>query len=99
MTLKTFIDHLSLVLKKQTEEITKLKEWMERSSNLEQYKNEDVEAFQRIIEDNNDRLSLMNNNLSYITWKLEMMNILLEDGEEEDEEEMIESEYRVIEFY
>jgi DNA-binding transcriptional regulator GbsR (MarR family) len=86
------------VLEKQTQEIAKLKEWLEKNS-ANNNDEEDREGFQNYIEQNNDTLGSMKNNLSYIQWKLDMMNILLEDGEEEDEDEMIESEYRVIEFY
>lgn len=98
MTLTSFIQHLSVVLEKQTQEIAKLKEWLEKNS-ANNNDEEDREGFQNYIEQNNDTLGSMKNNLSYIQWKLDMMNILLEDGEEEDEDEMIESEYRVIEFY
>jgi hypothetical protein len=91
MTVASFVQHLTTVQKNQKLEIEKLKSWMEKSKNEEDFKN--------IIQLNNDTLSLMENNLSYITWKLEMMTIILEDGEEEDEDEMIESEFRVIEFY
>lgn len=94
----SFIQHLSVVLEKQTQEIAKLKEWLEKNS-ANNNDEEDREGFQNYIEQNNDTLGTMKNNLSYIQWKLDMMNILLEDGEEEDEDEMIESEYRVIEFY
>ena len=99
MTLISFINHLTSVQEQQKQEIEKLKVWMVKSENLDQYKADEVECFQHIIKNNKDTLGVIENNLSYIRWKLDMMNLLLEDGEEEDEDEMIENEYKVISFY
>jgi hypothetical protein len=93
MALQSFLQHLSKVKAKQQEEIQKLKTWLNKSSK------DDDEDFQGFITQNREQLENMERNLSYITWKIEMMNIILEDDEEEDEEEMNPNDYRVIEFY
>ena len=50
MTMTSFIQHLSAVLEKQTQEITKLKEWLEKNSANNNDDDEDREGFQNYIE-------------------------------------------------
>lgn len=87
--------HLQNLIPRQQQEITKLKSWF---SGLTEEEDEDM---QHVIEHNMDLLSFMEQNLSYLTHKLERHTILHEEdlSADEDEDEIDLADYNTVNFY
>jgi len=89
--------HLQNLIPRQQQEITKLKSWFNGLTE----EMEGDEDMQHVIQHNMDLLSFMEQNLSYLTYKLERHMILHQEdlSADEDEDEIDLADYTTVNFY
>ena len=91
--------HLQNLIPRQHQEITKLKSWFNSLTTEEMEEDEDM--MQDWIQQKMDLLSFMEQNLSYLTYKLERNMALHQDdlSADEDEDEIDLADYNTVNFY